>query len=131
EIVKHDAVAARRNRLVGAIAALPRLRLTRRRRKVTDIRRQSHEIQVLAAVERKFDDALGFDDASDGRVFGLQQGGRSFDLNGLGNLGDFEREIETNALLHLDSDVVAGDGFETRMLYFYVVDARWNGSKCI
>src|SRR5262249_28114377 len=88
EIVKYDAVTAGRDRLVGAIAALARLRLAGRRRKVADIRRYSHQIQVLAAIERKLRDVFRLDYGADGRILRLQQSGGSLNLHAFVNLAD-------------------------------------------
>jgi len=131
EIVKDDAVTASRDRLVGAIAALARLRLAGGRRKVADIRRQSHQIQVLAAIERKLRDVFRLDYGTDGRIFRLQQRGGSLNLHALVNLADLKREIQADGLLYLDFDVGAVDGPESRMFGLEIVDAGWNRRESV
>jgi hypothetical protein len=121
-IVIHDAMSAGRDRLVGAVAALPRPRLTGGRRKIAHVGSHRHQTQVIAPVERELYDSLVFDHAANGRVFGLQQGGGGGNLDGFGYLADLKREIQTHGLLHLHLDVIAGHGSESRMSDFEIVN---------
>ena len=95
-----------------AVAAFARSGLSRGRRQRIDVRRQCDQVQVSPAVERQFGDSLVLDDGSDGRVLGLQQIGLRGDLDGFAHLSDLKRKIETDGLLDLHFDIVAGRGLK-------------------
>ena len=129
-VVIHDAVPARRDGLVGAIAALTPVGLPGRWRKIVHIRRQGHQIQVLTSIEWKLYNDFVVDHHSDGRVFGLQHSGGGGDLNGFAHLAELEREIQTHCLLHLELHVGGISHFEARMFDLEIVNAgRQRGER--
>ena len=108
EVVEHDALSGHRDRLVGAVAALARAGLAGGRRDGGDVGRERDQLQIVAAVERQFDDALVLDHGTDGGVLGLQLGGRTRYLDGFGYLSERKGDIQANGLLHLHLDLVGG-----------------------
>ena len=56
----------------------------------------------------------GIDDGADGGRFGLQQRGRGFDVDGLGDFADLQNEIDARCLLHLQGDTLHASGLKAR-----------------
>ena len=67
---------------------------------------QLGELDEVAAVERKVDDLGGIDDGTDAGVFGLQEGGGGAHLHRFADVTDFEAQIETGGLFHLQGHIL-------------------------
>ncbi len=118
EVVEHDALAGDGDRLIGAVATLARTGLAGGGRQRGRVGRERDQLQIVAAVQRQFDDALVVDHGADGGVLGLQLGGAGFDGDGFGHLADGQAEIEADGLLDVTStsrfSAALKPGFSTR-----------------
>ena len=56
-------------------------------------RGEQRELHEVARRERQLDDFLVFDQAADLRIAGLQERGRARDLDFLGHVAEFERDV--------------------------------------
>ena len=71
------------------------------------------ELQIVAAVERQFDDRAVLDDRADRGVLGLQQRRAALDVHDLGQLAHLHRHGDAGGAPDLDLDVLPLDGPET------------------
>ena len=101
-VIKEDPLSAGGNRLVGAITTLTRACLPGRRRQYIHVRGKRYQVQVLAAVQRKFGNDLVVDHRAKRRILCLQQIGVSGNFYTLTGLPHLECDIEPHCLLHLN-----------------------------
>jgi hypothetical protein len=73
------------------------------------VRRQSHKLQVIPAVQRKLHNALVFYHRADGCVLGREQRSAAQHLNLLGHLSDLHVEVDASRLLNLEFNIRARD----------------------
>ena len=112
-VVEIGALAGNRNRLAGADAALARRCLSLAGESGGDVRRQRNQLQVVAAVQRQFDDALVLDHRADGGVLGGQQRGVSHHLDGFDDFSHLQFDIDAGRLLHMQFNLAPDHGLES------------------
>src|SRR5947209_2579439 len=128
-VVEHDALAARRYGLLGAVATLAGIGLPRKRREGVRVRRHRDQVQILPAVQRQLGDDLVLDHGADGCSLGLEQVKRSGNFDRLANLAQLESDVETQYLLYLDFESFSGARPETPKFRSQPVKARRDGGK--
>ena len=89
------------------------------------------QLQVVAAVQRQFDNPLVLDHGAHRGVLRLQLGGGPDHLDGFGDLSEGKREIEAHGLLHLHFHLVAGRALEAGFLHADVIGSRLQGREGI
>ena len=92
-IVEHDPLATGRDRLSGALSALPRCRLTSSGRKRVYVRRECDQVQILTAVQRQFGNDFVLQDGTNSGVILLQEVRCGGDLYTFSNLAQLQRDI--------------------------------------
>ena len=79
-----------------------------------DARRQSDQVQWIAAVQREVGQLTPVDHGADGSILGGNQRGRGLYRDAFGYLADFERQVDGALLFDRQADAAANDRFEAR-----------------
>jgi len=87
--------------LAGARAALSIAGLPGACEPCAHVRAQRDQTEIVAAIQRQFDDVPVLDDRANRRVLGRDERGHGRDLSGLGHATDLEREVHTERFLHV------------------------------
>src|SRR5262245_54114310 len=111
-----DALPADVQREAVALSAHPLLALSGRRTISRGAGDERSELQIVAAVERQFDDAAILDDGSDRGVLALQHRRASDYFDSVGHLSDLQRHVNPVRAADQNLYVPALDGAEPGLL---------------
>ncbi len=89
------------------------------------------ELEIVAAVEGEFDDALVFDDGAEGGGVGIDEGDGGFDFDGFADVADLEGDIDAADLGDLEFDAGADLGGEAGAFDAEGVEAGAEGGEAI
>lgn len=106
-VVEVDALPGDAQRKFGSRTSLPRVAHARRRAVGGDAGSKGGKLEVVAAVQRQFQNAPVFDDGADGGIIGLNHLRAARDLDHLGDVADLENDIHAGHLRHLEVNVRA------------------------
>ena len=88
-------------------------------------RRERRKLEIVAAVEREFQNALIFDDRAERGVVGFDKLSAGLDFDDFRNVAHLQANIKARRLGHLQLDVGAHLGCEALHFDAQRVGARW------
>jgi hypothetical protein len=94
-----------------------------------DARGEYGKLEGVAAVKREVNHAFGVDNVAEDGVLGVDGGGLSSDLNGLGDGAELEGGVDAEAFVDLKADVFLEEALETVGFDFQLVEAGAQGSE--
>ena len=83
-----------------------------------------HQLERIPSVQRQLGDALLVNEVRQPSFFGIDERRLSLNLNGLGDLTDFEREVEGDLLAGRNANSLPLDFLKPGVLHLDVVVAR-------
>ncbi len=130
-VIEIRALPRHRDGLAGTNAALPCACLSLACESGGHVRRQRHQLKVIAPVQRQFDDAPVLDDGADRCIVGDQRPCFTLHFNRLVDLSYLQFDIDSGRLLHLQFNLIPDDGLEAWLLRAQQIGARWERRKRI
>ena len=125
EVIELAAHSGDRELLLGTVAPLARAGPAEAVGEVgVDVGAERDQRNEIAAVQRQIDNAPVFNHRTHRGVFSVEQRSANDDLHGFRQRSDFELEVDTGHLLHLQLDAAADLALEARHLRLDAVNAR-------